>query len=113
MAARVACGSAAHSPVIVLREAVEAPGGLTKNPVGTGAFMLKECVPGEGALLSSCRPLTYWTTPYATSWTPVYAHVKGLLPVPAASGGSATVKDDHWAALMYSRCRGGNIPDVL
>ena len=33
--------------------------------------------------------------------------------VPAAYSGSATVKDDHWAALMYSRCRGGNIPDVL
>jgi peptide/nickel transport system substrate-binding protein len=39
------------SPVIVPREAVEAPGGLAKNPVGTGAFMLKEFIPGEGALL--------------------------------------------------------------
>jgi ABC-type transport system substrate-binding protein len=39
------------SPVIVPREAVEAPGGLAENPVGTGAFMLKEFVPGEGALL--------------------------------------------------------------
>jgi peptide/nickel transport system substrate-binding protein len=39
------------SPVIVPREAVEAPGGLTQNPVGTGAFMLKEFAPGEGALL--------------------------------------------------------------
>jgi peptide/nickel transport system substrate-binding protein len=39
------------SPVIVPREAVEAPGGLAKNPVGTGAFMLKEFVSGEGALL--------------------------------------------------------------
>jgi peptide/nickel transport system substrate-binding protein len=39
------------SPVIVPREAVEAPGGLAKHPVGTGAFMLKEFVPGEGALL--------------------------------------------------------------
>jgi peptide/nickel transport system substrate-binding protein len=39
------------SPVIVPREAVEAPGGLTQNPIGTGAFMLKEFVPGEGALL--------------------------------------------------------------
>jgi ABC-type transport system substrate-binding protein len=32
------------SPVIVPREAVEAPGGLAKHPVGTGAFMLS----GEG-----------------------------------------------------------------
>jgi ABC-type transport system substrate-binding protein len=39
------------SPVIVPREAVEAPGGLGKHPVGTGAFMLKEFIPGEGALL--------------------------------------------------------------
>lgn len=39
------------SPVIVPREAVEAPGGLSANPVGTGAFMLREFVPGEGALL--------------------------------------------------------------
>ena len=39
------------SPVIVPREAVEAPGGLADNPIGTGAFMLKEFVPGEGALL--------------------------------------------------------------
>src|SRR5688572_3302387 len=39
------------SPVIVPREAVEAPGGLGKHPVGTGAFMLKEFVSGEGALL--------------------------------------------------------------
>jgi ABC-type transport system substrate-binding protein len=39
------------SPVIVPREAVEAPGGLAENPVGTGAFMLKEFAPGEGALL--------------------------------------------------------------
>lgn len=39
------------SPVIVPREAVEAPGGLTQNPIGTGAFMLKEFSPGEGALL--------------------------------------------------------------
>src|SRR5262245_21176445 len=39
------------SPVIVPREAVEAPGGLAENPIGTGAFMLKEFVPGEGALL--------------------------------------------------------------
>jgi ABC-type transport system substrate-binding protein len=39
------------SPVIVPREAVEAPGGLTQNPIGTGAFMLKDFVPGEGALL--------------------------------------------------------------
>jgi peptide/nickel transport system substrate-binding protein len=39
------------SPVIVPREAVEAPGGLGENPIGTGAFMLKEFSPGEGALL--------------------------------------------------------------
>lgn len=39
------------SPVIVPREAVEAPGGLAENPIGTGAFMLKEFIPGEGALL--------------------------------------------------------------
>jgi peptide/nickel transport system substrate-binding protein len=39
------------SPVIVPREAVEAPGGLAQNPIGTGAFMLKDFVPGEGALL--------------------------------------------------------------
>jgi ABC-type transport system substrate-binding protein len=39
------------SPVIVPREAVEAPGGLMQNPIGTGAFMLKDFVPGEGALL--------------------------------------------------------------
>ena len=39
------------SPVVVPREAVEAPGGLAENPIGTGAFMLKEFVPGEGALL--------------------------------------------------------------
>ena len=39
------------SPVIVPREAVEAPGGLAENPIGTGAFMVKEFVPGEGALL--------------------------------------------------------------
>jgi ABC-type transport system substrate-binding protein len=39
------------SPVIVPREAVEAPGGLAQHPIGTGAFMLKEFVPGEGALL--------------------------------------------------------------
>ena len=39
------------SPVIVPREAVEAPGGLAENPIGTGAFMLKEFSPGEGALL--------------------------------------------------------------
>src|SRR5436853_7114067 len=39
------------SPVIVPREAVEAPGGLAENPIGTGAFMLKEFAPGEGALL--------------------------------------------------------------
>ncbi len=39
------------SPVIVPREAVEAPGGLTQNPIGTGAFMLEDFVPGEGALL--------------------------------------------------------------
>src|SRR5204863_54287 len=38
------------SPVIVPREAVEAPGGLAENPIGTGAFMLKEFSPGEGAL---------------------------------------------------------------
>ena len=37
------------SPVIVPREA-EAPGGLGKHPVGTGAFMLKEFVSGEGQL---------------------------------------------------------------
>ena len=30
---------------------MEAPGGLAENPIGTGAFMLKEFVPGEGALL--------------------------------------------------------------
>ena len=39
------------SPVIVPREAVEAPGGLAQNPIGTGAFMLKEFAAGEGALL--------------------------------------------------------------
>jgi ABC-type transport system substrate-binding protein len=39
------------SPVIVPREAVEAPGGLAENPIGTGAFMLKEFAPGEGVLL--------------------------------------------------------------
>jgi peptide/nickel transport system substrate-binding protein len=39
------------SPVIVPREAVEAPGGLAENPVGTGAFMLKEFSSGDGALL--------------------------------------------------------------
>jgi peptide/nickel transport system substrate-binding protein len=39
------------SPVIVPREAVEAPGGLAENPIGTGAFMLKEFSPGDGALL--------------------------------------------------------------
>jgi peptide/nickel transport system substrate-binding protein len=39
------------SPVIVPREAVEAPGGLATHPVGTGAFMLTEFIPGEGALL--------------------------------------------------------------
>jgi peptide/nickel transport system substrate-binding protein len=39
------------SPVIVPREAVEAPGGLAEHPIGTGAFMLKDFVPGEGALL--------------------------------------------------------------
>jgi peptide/nickel transport system substrate-binding protein len=39
------------SPVIVPREAVEAPGGLGSNPVGSGAFMLKEFAQGEGALL--------------------------------------------------------------
>ena len=39
------------SPVIVPREAVEAPGGLAEHPIGTGAFMLKEFSPGDGALL--------------------------------------------------------------
>lgn len=39
------------SPVIVPKEAVEAEGGLGKYPIGTGAFMLKEFVTGEGALL--------------------------------------------------------------
>lgn len=39
------------SPVIVPKEAVEAPGGLAENPIGTGAFMVKEFVPGEGVLL--------------------------------------------------------------
>jgi ABC-type transport system substrate-binding protein len=39
------------SPVIVPREAVEAPGGLAQNPIGTGAFMLKEFAAGEGVLL--------------------------------------------------------------
>lgn len=39
------------SPVIVPREAVEAEGGLSKHPVGTGAFILKEFAAGEGALL--------------------------------------------------------------
>jgi peptide/nickel transport system substrate-binding protein len=39
------------SPVIVPKEAVEAEGGLGKYPIGTGAFMLKEFVSGEGALL--------------------------------------------------------------
>jgi peptide/nickel transport system substrate-binding protein len=39
------------SPVIVPREAVEAPGGLAENPIGTGAFMLKEFSSGDGALL--------------------------------------------------------------
>ena len=39
------------SPVIVPREAVEAPGGLAENPIGTGAFMLKEFSAGDGALL--------------------------------------------------------------
>ena len=39
------------SPIIVPREAVEAPGGLAQNAIGTGAFMLKEFIPGEGALL--------------------------------------------------------------
>jgi peptide/nickel transport system substrate-binding protein len=39
------------SPVIVPKEAVEAPGGLGKNPVGTGAFILKEFASGEGILL--------------------------------------------------------------
>jgi ABC-type transport system substrate-binding protein len=41
----------ALSPVIVPRAAVEAPGGLTAHPVGTGAFRLKEFVPGAGTLL--------------------------------------------------------------
>ena len=36
------------SPVIVPREAVEAPGGLAENPIGTGAFMLKEFVARRG-----------------------------------------------------------------
>jgi len=39
------------APVIVPREAVETPGGLAENPIGTGAFMLKEFTSGEGALL--------------------------------------------------------------
>jgi peptide/nickel transport system substrate-binding protein len=39
------------SPIIVPREAVEAPGGLAQHPIGTGAFMLKKFVHGEGALL--------------------------------------------------------------
>jgi ABC-type transport system substrate-binding protein len=39
------------SPVIVPREAVEAPGGLAENPIGTGAFMLKDFSSGDGALL--------------------------------------------------------------
>src|SRR5438445_6948858 len=39
------------SPVIVPREAAEAPGGLADNPIGTGASMLKEFSPGDGALL--------------------------------------------------------------
>jgi ABC-type transport system substrate-binding protein len=39
------------SPVIVPREAVEAPGCLAENPIGSGAFMLKEFSPGDGALL--------------------------------------------------------------
>lgn len=39
------------SPVIVPREAVEAEGGLGKYPIGTGAFILKEFVSGEGILL--------------------------------------------------------------
>jgi peptide/nickel transport system substrate-binding protein len=39
------------SPVIVPKEAVEAPGGLGKHPIGTGAFMLREFVTGEGILL--------------------------------------------------------------
>src|SRR5262245_52808444 len=39
------------SPVIVPREAVEAPGGLAENPIGTGAFMMKDFSAGDGALL--------------------------------------------------------------
>lgn len=40
-----------YSPIIVPKEAVEAEGGLSKYPIGSGAFMLQEFAPGEGALL--------------------------------------------------------------
>ena len=40
------------TPVILPKEAVEADGGLHKNPIGTGAFLLKEFVPNEGVLFA-------------------------------------------------------------
>ena len=38
------------TPTIFPKEAVEADGGLHKNPIGTGSFILKEFVPNEGVL---------------------------------------------------------------
>jgi len=38
------------TPVVFPKEAVEAEGGLHENPIGTGAFMVKEFVPNEGVL---------------------------------------------------------------
>jgi hypothetical protein len=46
------------------------------------------------------------------SWPPLGAFIKPPA-LRVVHDFDNAVKDNHRAALMYSRCRGGSIPDVL